>query len=163
MPCLKCGEKEGRPKFCSRSCAASRNNLGVTRNGGPSPNCVQCGKKTGKNARNYCSRVCYSAHDIDVKWAEFMAGRFDGHAQTLRVLVLRLRGRVCGVCGLTEWLGQPIPLDVDHTDGNPDNNSPENLRMLCKNCHALTPTYGARNRGNGRSYRREFYDRHGYS
>jgi hypothetical protein len=47
----------------------------------------------------------------------------------------------CSSCGRTEWLGVSIPLELDHIDGDPTNNTLENLRILCPNCHALTPTY----------------------
>ena len=36
---------------------------------------------------------------------------------------------------------------MDHRDGNPDNNTEENLRLICPNCHALTPTHCGRNKG----------------
>lgn len=44
----------------------------------------------------------------------------------------------------TEWLGQPIPLELEHRDGNSSNNELENLELLCPNCHAQT--YRSRNR-----------------
>lgn len=52
----------------------------------------------------------------------------------------------CSCCGNSEWLGGPIPLELDHIDGNSANNSLTNLRLLCPNCHALTPTYRGKNK-----------------
>ena len=46
----------------------------------------------------------------------------------------------CECCGGTEWMGQPIPIELDHIDGNHYNNALENLRLLCPNCHSQTPT-----------------------
>jgi 5-methylcytosine-specific restriction endonuclease McrA len=45
----------------------------------------------------------------------------------------------CESCRLTEWLGKPIPLELDHIDGDHFNNSLDNLRILCPNCHSQTP------------------------
>lgn len=61
--------------------------------------------------------------------------------------------RRCDRCGLDVWLDEPIPLELDHVDGDRRNNELENLRLLCPNCHALTPTYRGRNigRANGSS------------
>lgn len=51
----------------------------------------------------------------------------------------------CGVCMLTDWLGRPIPLELDHVDGDRENNLLDNLRLICPNCHAMTPTYRGKN------------------
>lgn len=56
-----------------------------------------------------------------------------------------LKRRVCEMCGLDSWNGQPISLELHHVDGNRDNNQLENLMILCPNCHAQTPTYRGKN------------------
>ena len=50
----------------------------------------------------------------------------------------------CEVCGLTEWLNKPIPLEIHHINGNNTDNRLENLQLLCPNCHALTNNYRGR-------------------
>ena len=52
---------------------------------------------------------------------------------------------ICQVCNNTHWLSKPIPLELHHIDGNSNNNSLDNLQILCANCHALTDTYRAKN------------------
>lgn len=64
-----------------------------------------------------------------------------------RRYLLRENGHRCWMCGIEEWQGKPAPLQLDHIDGNSDDSSRGNLRILCANCHALTPTWGHRNAG----------------
>jgi 5-methylcytosine-specific restriction endonuclease McrA len=52
----------------------------------------------------------------------------------------------CYNCNLTEWLGDPIPLELEHIDGNHANNKLENLTLLCPNCHTKTLTYRGKNK-----------------
>lgn len=64
---------------------------------------------------------------------------------TRRLIEAGLLPRRCALCDLDEWLGQLIPLELDHINGEHDDNRLENLRLLCPNCHALTDTYRGRN------------------
>lgn len=55
----------------------------------------------------------------------------------------------CALCRIEPlWLGEPLPLEVDHIDGDWRNNRVENLRLLCPNCHSTTDSY--RGHGKGR-------------
>lgn len=52
----------------------------------------------------------------------------------------------CSKCGLQdEWNGEPIVIQIDHINGDSDDNTANNLRFLCPNCHSQTETYGTRN------------------
>jgi hypothetical protein len=54
----------------------------------------------------------------------------------------------CYACGIGPvWNGHPLMLQLDHVNGVDDDNSPDNLRLLCPNCHSQTPTFAGRNRG----------------
>ncbi|MGW4228708.1 HNH endonuclease signature motif containing protein [Streptomyces sp. NPDC004980] len=62
----------------------------------------------------------------------------------------------CARCGTgSVWRGRPLPLEVDHIDGNWRNNQPQNLRLLCPNCHSTTETYRGRGKGRRISARSE--------
>lgn len=50
-----------------------------------------------------------------------------------------LKQRECEICGLSQWMGYEIPLELHHKDGNHHNNDFDNLQILCPNCHAQQP------------------------
>tara|TARA_R110002153_G_scaffold80965_4_gene205550 strand:- start:17972 stop:18415 length:444 start_codon:yes stop_codon:yes gene_type:complete len=55
--------------------------------------------------------------------------------------LIRDRSHTCENCLLSEWMGETITLEVDHINGDRTNNDKSNLKLLCCNCHALTPTW----------------------
>lgn len=113
--------------------------------------CVICG---GPTTWRYptCSRACGSKLKRQKIIEDFNLGRISQRG-TLRKILRDLRGWRCSDCSIEMWRDVEAPLEVDHIDGDPTNNSPENVRLLCPNCHALTPTWGSRNRGRGRKAR----------
>lgn len=151
--CKTCGKETTNPKFCSLSCAAKTNNKGTRRHGKPPSRCLFCEQET-RNPK-FCSELCATKHR-----KEFYVVRYKeiGKAWSgLKQYIIELRGYQCQVCKNTLWCDKPIPLELDHIDGDYNNNSLENLRLICPNCHAQTPTYKSKNNGNGRHYRRERY------
>jgi 5-methylcytosine-specific restriction endonuclease McrA len=65
-----------------------------------------------------------------------------------RTKVIIEQGLKCANCGIDEWLGQPITLEIDHIDGDNKNDARENLEALCPNCHSQTPTWRGRHENN---------------
>lgn len=56
-------------------------------------------------------------------------------------IVLHEQDGKCLWCNLSEWLDKPMTFELDHVDGNNENNTRVNLRVLCPNCHSQTPTW----------------------
>ena len=63
-----------------------------------------------------------------------------------RLLSESVKARRCECCGNSEWLGQPIALELHHVNGIRDDQRLDNLRILCPNCHAMTKNYRGKNK-----------------
>lgn len=146
--------------FCSSSCSALFNNTLRQKKTIP---CLSCStplpSKGRRSQRRFCNAVCQS----QFRWAETKANIVNNYLDdvsdaSIKRYLIELNGQTCSTCKLTTWNGQPIPVELDHIDGHPDTNRGlNNCRLLCPNCHALTPTYGIKNKGNGRWLRRQRY------
>lgn len=47
----------------------------------------------------------------------------------------------CFVCGIREWQKKKIILEIEHKDGDFQNDRPDNVEFICPNCHSQTETY----------------------
>jgi len=108
--------------------------------------------KKSKSQLNFCTRSCKDKAQR-IGGLSAIQPKHYGDSPSSKTSIIRIRGHSCESCGLTRWQGQLIPLELDHVDGNAGDNSLTNLRLLCPNCHAQTPTYCGRNRGRGRKSR----------
>ena len=72
-----------------------------------------------------------------------------------RLLKENIKEHKCENCGNSEWLGNKIPLELHHINGNNTDNRLENLQLLCPNCHALTDNYRGNNTRSALSEKRE--------
>jgi len=103
-------------------------------------------QSTGK----YCSLKCSSdgrkSDEHKRMLSDFKKGKLKKLA-SIRRLLTEEKGYNCELCGISDYNGKPLTLQVDHIDGNSDNNLPKNVRLLCPNCHSQTETYKGGNKG----------------
>lgn len=145
--CLQCGNlhlKSGT--FCCRSCAS--------KNRGPRSLTTKKKISEGlkKNAKERSPKQLKAARAAGIKaaaaWKQQSLHRMLTAAvetlsrEALRQRLLIEQKGVCKNCANPPiWMGKSITLEIDHIDGNRQNKKRENLRLLCPNCHAQTPTF----------------------
>lgn len=137
-------------EFCGSSCSAKFNNP----NRAIKKICHHCGTLI-KN-KKFCNIKCFSNHKKEQTITSIENGAKVTN-DTFKLYLVNKNGHKCQMCSFSEWGGKPILLILDHIDGNSDNCSLDNLRLICSNCDTLTPTYKGRNKGNGRFLRRKKY------
>lgn len=126
----------------------------------PRRKCLNCQKKCKRPKDKYCNNSCQGQHRRKLTHQQIRkTGKATTNSQnkTVREFLIVERGHQCEVCKETEWCGNPIPLLLDHKDGNSDNGNIDNLQLVCGNCDMQLPTYKGRNRGNGRFSRAQRY------
>lgn len=97
----------------------------------------------GQKASIIAPNIKYSLDDILVENSPYTA------ISRLKIRLVkenRLEYK-CACCGISEWMGKPISLQLDHINGKNNDHRIENLRFLCPNCHSQTETYAGKNKG----------------
>ena len=144
--------------YCNHSCFASYSN----KKRAIKNNCLFCDNQINKH-KKFCNHKCH----LDYQHQEWIKGwlkeEISGStyygmsvSNHIRRFLKEKYGEQCILCGWKEKnpSTNKIPLQIDHIDGNSENNKPSNLRLICPNCHSLTPTFSALNKGNGRKFRK---------
>ena len=156
--CLRCKEvfhpKYKIAVFCSHSCSAKHNNLSRRKE---LKDCLVCAK-AHRGKTDFCSVSC-RREDFIMKWLD---NTVDGGGKyttssIIRDFLIKESGYRCPECGENRVRSDgSCVLQIDHINGNWQDNSRGNLRVLCPTCHALTDNYGARNMGNGRKWKKSY-------
>lgn len=135
--------------------------------------CLGCNVQVTKaNATTFCSINCHRKHQQDsfiAEWKKgnippektFQKGMHNTISRRIRNYLFQKYDHQCCQCGWNKVNPKTgfIPLQVEHIDGDSLNNKEDNLLLLCPNCHSLTPTFGALNKGKGRKGRTAYRKR----
>lgn len=105
----------------------------------------------------FCSSICLQKQKINDRNTKIENGLIHSSTHLKKYLIMK-NGYECEICKNNIWNSVKIPLVLDHINGNPYDNFPINLRLICPNCDALTDTYKGKNKGNGRHERRKRYN-----
>ena len=119
--------------------------------------CLNCDSTFSFRGHTHLHKYCSNKCQLELRAKEsynkhkelFLEGKCSSRPR-IRQILTEIRGYRCECCGISEWQGKDIVLQVDHINGDPYNNSPDNLRLICPNCHSQTETFAGANRGNGR-------------
>lgn len=143
--CPKCQNEHQLPgTYCSRKCANSRQWTAAIN-----------ARRSRSVKRNYKING-YPEHpplsvDALIRRKETFAAKRDAapfeelSRDSKKARILKEQNFVCRKCGIKDWCGEPLMLQLEHKDGDNQNDSRENLECLCPNCHSQTPTFGSKN------------------
>ncbi len=146
-----------RTKFCSKSCSTIYSNKNGNRKRKYRPKCLNCENKVS-GGEFYCSYKCMTLYKNNI-----LINKIKNNdtsllsAKMIKKGLLLIHGDKCMKCGwneINEKSGK-VPIEMNHKDGNSENNDLKNVELLCPNCHSLTPNYKALNYGNGREKRKQ--------
>ena len=120
--------------------------------------CLYCGKELTLEQRHnkYCSSKCQIDYQNQEKIKAWKLGEISGAIKngelstTIRKYLIKEANYKCQLCGWNKVnpTTNLTPLEIHHIDGNYLNNRPENLQVLCPNCHSLTPNFKSLNNSN---------------
>lgn len=112
--------------------------------------CLNCQKEIPYN-RKFCSSECSRKYIHKQKMKEVKNNNgLNCNFKQIKKYLIEIRGHRCEICGNTEWMGQPIPLVLDHINGRASDDRLENLRLVCGNCDMQLPTYKSKNKNSDR-------------
>jgi hypothetical protein len=112
--------------------------------------------------KKFCNQECCNSYKTitlqKIKIEKWKKGEITGTrggygiAKWLRKYLIQQSDNRCSICGWNEInsITKNCPLEIDHIDGDWTNNTLNNVRVLCPNCHSLTETFGSLNSGKGR-------------
>lgn len=151
-----------KKQFCNNSCAAKYNNVRkkIKTKVKTGKICLFCEKEYYGSGKKYCSLNCQTRYRQKEVWKQIEDGTYKTGTtnRAFKTYLKYHREYKCCKCANTGvWQGKSLTLELEHLDGNSENNALDNLEWICPNCHSQTDTYKSKNKGNGRFSRRQRY------
>lgn len=98
-------------------------------------------KKLGVEYRKNPNRKGLKHKEARLPLEKILEGNCSNATKRKRLIEEGVKEEKCECCGLSEWMGKPIPLELHHKDFNHYNNNLDNLQILCPNCHMQAHNY----------------------
>jgi len=164
IKCLNCNSeftahKKDKRKFCSQSCSGEYNNRKYPKRKRKDKleKCLNCNIELNNRQYRFCSHNCSMKFLWNERVVKIENDDTSFYHNTYKKYLIYKYGNKCMKCGWNETnpITGLVPIQLEHKDGNSENNCLDNLELLCPNHHSLTPTYGALNKGNGRIKRQQ--------
>lgn len=154
MKCKKCNNdftpQKGLKSYCSLSCRNSRtwSEEDKKKKSISAKNSLKVKQANKEKAKNI-DWDSISNKLSNLYKDKIMNEKFENLSfERLRKRVIYEQDEKCNNCGVSEWFGKKLSLELDHIDGDNSNNNRKNLEALCPNCHSITDTWRGRNKKN---------------
>lgn len=133
VKCKGCGEdferRKGYYSYCKSTCKGTNKNSNI--------DWISINNSEQKLSRH--AQTCITKADESFLKGDKLC------LETIRKLLIRRVNNTCEYCRLSRWMDKKIPLEMHHVDGNNKNNSPDNLHIICPNCHSQTDNFRSKN------------------
>jgi hypothetical protein len=162
--CSNCGKKNYKKSawirasktklfFCNNNCRNEAQHVKHIFRKAKIISCYKCGDKIevdSRASRKICPKcIPETKRTKIIDYKKVLEGKEQcSNFYNLRKYLIKngIKENKCEICGINEWLGKPLVIQLHHKNGDKNNNKLENLQMACPNCHSQTNTWGTKNK-----------------
>lgn len=129
--------------------------------------CLFCNKLLISYQQKYCSNLCQANHRYTKFIKLWLSGVANGTigikarntSRYIKRYLIETCGEKCSLCGWSKKnvITNRVPIEIDHINGDSEDSTRDNLRLICPNCHSLSSNFRNLNIGHGRTWRKNKY------